>query len=62
MNIIFSDFAELLSWKQARLDSSLKVTALGGHKQLKIGGLGEKLYHNKVVNSTLGNDTLCGDP
>lgn len=62
MNIIFWDFAELLSWKQAWLNSSLKVTALGGHEQLKIGGLEEKLYHNKVANWNLGNDMVCGDP
>lgn len=62
MNIIFSDFAELLSWKQGCLNSSLKVTAVGGHERLKIRGLEEKLYHNKVANWNQGNGMVCGDP
>lgn len=51
-----------LSWEQAQQNSSLKVTASGGHKPLKIGGLGGKLQHNQVPNSNLDNDTLCDDP
>lgn len=62
MNITFSDFSEPLSWEQAQQNSSLKVTASGGHKPLKIGGLGGKLQHNQVPNSNLDNDTLCDDP
>lgn len=44
------------------MNSSLKVTASGWHKPLKIGGLGGRLHHNQVTNSNLGNDTVCDDP
>lgn len=48
--------------RTAQQNSSLKVTASGGYKPLKIGGLGGKLQDNQIPYSNLDNDTVCDDP